>query len=95
MSRDLLAYGITTQVFAGGASVISQINGTSPYVLTRLLYSNSTLASMAGNTSSFPNVPIPYPFGVLINGPAPIAVAGATVFCITSLSQGFNVTLGY
>jgi len=95
MTRDLLAYGITTQILAGGASVITFLDGTQPYVVSRILYSNSTLAVIAGSTAAFPSLPLLYPFGVKIDGPAPIAVAGATVLCITSLSQGATLSQGY
>ncbi len=94
MTRELLAYGITTSVHGGGQSTIISIP-QQPYAVSRFLYSNSTLAVMAGSTAIFPNVPVPYPQGVYIYGPAPIAVAGATVFCITSLSQGATISQGY
>ncbi len=94
MSRDLLACGITTQALGGGASVIVQLTNQQ-YVVGRQLYSNSTLAAIAGNTAAFPNIPLPYPGGLFIDGPANVAIAGATVYCVTYLTQGFNVTLGY
>lgn len=94
MTRDLLAYGVTTQALAGGASVIIQ-TGYQDYVVSRYLYSGSTLARIAGNTAAFPSTPLPYPQGLYISGPAPVAIAGATVNCITYLTQGFGITLGY
>ena len=94
MTRDLLAYGVTTQVLGGGASVIVEL-AQSPYVVMRYLYSNTTLAVIAGSTSAFPNIPLAYPQGLYVYGPAPLAIAGATVFCVTSLSQGATISQGY
>lgn len=93
-SRDLLACGITTQALAAGASIIINVTDQK-YVVGRYLFSGSTLATIAGNTAAVPTMPLPYPAGLYIDGPAPFAVFGATVNCITYLTQGFGATLGY
>lgn len=92
MTRDLLAYGLTTSTTVLSSTTLTHVT-MSPQVVARFVYGSNGTLSIAG-VSTVTGVSQVPPYGMLIPGPADLYLLGSgsstAAHIHTYLTQGFT-----